>query len=381
MTFIHLAVFVMTFIVVRALWTFVFHPKKRLLATLALLYFVPAIIWLEWPLIQQGFYVINRRLISPQEYIVLADHSHSQMDGGAKSVYLISLDGDQKIRLPYQASSGIEFASISPDKARLMVVKDSGIDFINLNTGAVFEAIENNKITKSSPTWSPDSQHIVYEVRPNIYIYDLATHKSERIVEGTIPIWSIDGEHILFLRNSNVHTFDLSKLTINQITSTSFTPALKDGSNFVWSPNNTKLAFTSDVEGYRAIYTVNLNDSKVTRLTDKTAANQAFTTRLIWSPDSTKILFPCRHRYSEYAADLCLVNIDGSEQMFLTDTENILEYPTLWLSDGSKILFNVFDPTTEIGISLQYISLEDLRPQLLYIYNSGATNKIVTDNQ
>lgn len=359
---------------------FIFYPEERIPATLVLILFVPVILFFEWSTIQQGIYITRMALANHQEIIVFTTNSNSWGYGSEDTVYFVTPDNDWKIRLPYQTTSGsgIEFAIISPDGSQLMVVTGSGIDLVTLNTGSSYEAVKHNKMTESSPVWSPDSQQIAFEVLGHIYIYDLVTNESKQITTGIMPIWSVDGTHILFLQNLNVYAVSFPDLTINQLTQTSISRTYKNWKPMAWSPDRTQLAFISDTEdNYEAIYILNVADSKIMQLTDHTTANEAFQTRLIWSPDGETILFPCRERYSRYASDLCLVNADGAEQTSLTETPTIFEYPTTWSPDRSRILFTASN-TGEQGINLYFLTLDNLQSQLLSGDDLSSTSEIVT---
>src|SRR5919109_3352199 len=79
-----------------------------------------------------------------------------------------------------------------------------------------------------------------------------------------------------------------------------------------WSPDGTKIAFSSDRDdGIPEIYVMSADGSDVTRLTDNDADDCTPT----WSPDGTKITF-------ERGEEIYVMNADdGSEQTRLTDND------------------------------------------------------------
>ena len=99
----------------------------------------------------------------------------------------------------------------------------------------------------------------------------------------------------------------------------------------MWSPDGTKIAFSSDRDGNRDIYVMNSDGSNQTNLTGNSANDDA----PAWSPDGTKIAFSndCSGH-----GEIYVMNADGSNQMELTSSAHAANYPA-WSPDGSKIAF------------------------------------------
>jgi Tol biopolymer transport system component len=145
-------------------------------------------------------------------------------------------------------------------------------------------------------------------------------------------VWSPDGTRIAFssewegnfeIYSMNADGSGLIRLTNNSNYDTS--PS--------WSPDSTRIAFASDRDGYLEIYVMNSDGSNVTRLTDL-SVNRA---NPLWSPDGSKIAFSIRGTtYNE--REIYVMNTDGSGQTRLTENayyDRMLE----WSPDGSRILF------------------------------------------
>lgn len=115
-----------------------------------------------------------------------------------------------------------------------------------------------------------------------------------------------------------------------------------------WSPDGSKLAFTSDRDGDSyEIFTMNADGSNIQRLTN----NQISDGQPAWSPDGTKIAFmrgggcviflkPRLNRTDD--DDPCqtfiyLMNSDGSNQVKLSSVAG--DIAPVWSPDGSKIAF------------------------------------------
>jgi hypothetical protein len=97
-----------------------------------------------------------------------------------------------------------------------------------------------------------------------------------------------------------------------------------------WSPDGTKIAFTSDRDGNYQIYVMNADGSGQTRLTD-TGGNSYPS----WSPDGTKIAFESTR---DGNGEIYVMNADGSGQTRLTDNNAQDAHPS-WSPDGTKIAF------------------------------------------
>lgn len=124
-----------------------------------------------------------------------------------------------------------------------------------------------------------------------------------------------------------------------------------------WSPDGSKLAFTSNRDGDSfEIYTMNADGSNVQRLTNNTIDEF----QPAWSPDGTKIAFThggdCVYvakPHSKPSADdpcapfIYVMNADGSNQSKLSDVAG--DAGPVWSPDGSKIAFTFYttrDPVT-----------------------------------
>ena len=110
-----------------------------------------------------------------------------------------------------------------------------------------------------------------------------------------------------------------------------------------WSPDGTKIAFTSERDGHAQVYVMNSDGSGQTRITD--SENKEFFPR--WSPDGTKIIFS---RGIDLRNDLFAINADGSGLMRLTETADISENYPDWSPDGKWIIFSAFGTGTKGGI-------------------------------
>src|SRR5689334_4791392 len=92
-----------------------------------------------------------------------------------------------------------------------------------------------------------------------------------------------------------------------------------------------QIAFSSHRDGNPEIYTMKLDGSEVTRLTN----NSAYDGEPAWSPDGTKIAFTSAR---DDNSEIYVMNADGTEQTRLTHTGSNAGEAT-WSPDGTKIAF------------------------------------------
>ena len=115
-----------------------------------------------------------------------------------------------------------------------------------------------------------------------------------------------------------------------------------------WSPDGTKILFTSNRTGWNEIYVMDADGSDVTQLTS--AANEydeSWGAR--WSPDGTKILYTFDPTMGSGGdRDLFTMSPDGTNKRSITDRwESGLEYDDYaaqWSSDGARIVFGAMRP-------------------------------------
>ena len=176
-----------------------------------------------------------------------------------------------------------------------------------------------------------------------------------------------------------------------------------------WSPfGGEKIVFKSDRFGVPAtygpttdIFVVNADGSGLTRLTTTTS----YQTQPSWSPDGSKIVFTS---YRDGDANIYVMNEDGSGQTQLTSTTDHDEWPS-WSPDGSKIVFRslrngqddlyLMDPdgqnqtrltthsSTEFqptwspdGLKIAFCSQRDGNEEI-YMINADGTNELrITNN-
>jgi len=98
-----------------------------------------------------------------------------------------------------------------------------------------------------------------------------------------------------------------------------------------WSPDGTRLAFTSNRGGHFDIYLLHLNNGEIEHLTENPFEDEA----PAWSPDGNTLVF---HSKRELNWDIYVVNVDTGVEQRLTDQPLMDTYPA-WSPDGSRIVY------------------------------------------
>lgn len=180
-------------------------------------------------------------------------------------------------------------------------------------------SIENitntTNFAEEHPQISPDGKKIVMEV------WEVGVEKND------IFIMNIDGSSRLNLTNtSSVEEFE---------------PA--------WI-NNTKIIF---VKGGN-LYSMDINTKEEVNLTNITDPNLLAGDPSI-SPDGSKILYSVTEESGNYQTDVWSMNVDGSNQVNITQTTDMNENEAVWASN-SKIVYQRYNDTTNSDLFIHDIN-------------------------
>jgi Tol biopolymer transport system component len=102
----------------------------------------------------------------------------------------------------------------------------------------------------------------------------------------------------------------------------------------VWSPDGTRIAFSSTRDFNDEIYAMDADGTNVTRLTRN---RRAIDIEPAWSPDGTQIAFMSTRDAG--GSEIYVMNADGSEQTRVTVAQRSFETEPAWSPDGRLIAF------------------------------------------
>jgi len=146
------------------------------------------------------------------------------------------------------------------------------------------------------------------------------------------PAWSPDNTKIAFTSNRDgFFNFEIYVMNADGSSPTRLTTNGKVDGMPAWSPDGKKIAFTSKRDGNFEIYVMNTDGTGLVRLTN----NPAIDAKPSWSPDGTKIAFTSNRdgHFQIYS-----MNADGTGVARLTNNLSADLSPA-WSPDGTKIAF------------------------------------------
>jgi Tol biopolymer transport system component len=145
------------------------------------------------------------------------------------------------------------------------------------------------------------------------------------------PAWSPDGTKIAFTSNRDGNP-EIYTMTADGSHTLRLTTQVADDRRPTWSPDGTKIAFASSRDGNGEIYVMGADGSNQTRLT----RNDVYDSDPAWSPDGSKIAFSSNR---DGIAGIWVVNADGSNPVRLTSSPSYDNAPA-WSPDGTRLAFS-----------------------------------------
>jgi len=248
--------------------------------------------------------------------------------------------------------------------------------YVMNSNGSNQKRITYNSAHEIDLAWSPDGKKIAFSLTEAVIFYDylMQNHYSYEIclisIDGTSeiiidtgkrsrhPAWSPDGTKLAFTSEIN-ENYDIFLITLSSGSVRRLTENSNDNWDPSWSPDGQKMCFVSTRDGNCEIYIMNSDGTNQKRLTE----DSEFDGLPAWSPDGTVIAFT-KWGYAEGISDIFVMDINGNNLKKLTYSDSWNVHPA-WSPDGTKIAFTSNrDGSWEI-----------------YVMNSDGSNQInVTSN-
>lgn len=141
---------------------------------------------------------------------------------------------------------------------------------------------------------------------------------------------------IVFVRGTEESTFEIFTMAADGTGLVQLTDDDVSDDHTSFSPDGSKIVFTSNRDGDEDIWVMNADGSDPVQIVDHKGTDAEPT----WSPDGTKIAYETfRHDPQGILTEIRLVNVDGTEDHRLTRNK-MMEFNIAWSPDGTRIAFS-----------------------------------------
>jgi uncharacterized repeat protein (TIGR01451 family) len=264
--------------------------------------------------------------------------AYDSKPGSNYEVYAINADGTDLVNVS-NLTGGDSDPDWSPNGKIAWVHYAGNAEIYVANAdGSNVQQLTNNDADDTEPKWSPDGTKIAFrserDGRYEVYVMNAdgsgQTRLTNESCQSTSPLWSPNGAKIAFLCGLDTAA-DVWVMDANGGNKVNLTSDDDQDKSIAWSPDDAYLAYVRAPIGYDTeIFKVSISSHTVTKLTNNSVDD--YTPQ--WSPDGTKILFSTKFT----TFDVAVMNTDGSNVVNLTNSAGG-DYVPEWSSDGLMIAF------------------------------------------
>ena len=222
----------------------------------------------------------------------------------------------------------------------------------DVETGRVVRLTRTDD-TELNPAWSPVADTIAFQCYDDGWVRNLP-NASAYFPGGVREV-----------RNWPIHSYYIpgNICVMNEDGSgrVQLTDEQGDDSDPAWSPDGSKVAFSSRREGGIDIYIVNADGSGLKRVTDGQFADFGPT----WSPDGSRIAYTSQRNSGH---EIVVMNADGSNPTQITDRPE-REWGPTWSPNGNQIAYTA---TGDVRSGIYVMNTDGTGRTLLYATNRDA---------
>ena len=223
-----------------------------------------------------------------------------------QNIWTADPDGSNAINLTNDAASDIQPDwSSAADKIAFVSNREGGekIFTMNPNGSEITDITESNS---GYPAWSPNGTKIAYSFYGHLHVINVNGTGDHQVGSDTNiahPTWSPDGSTIAYTLYTS-GTDSINKISASASSGTAGTEVTSKTTEYVgafsynsddenpqWSPDGTKIAFTSnrDSYGHSDLFTMNPNGTDLTDLTNTTGHTSG--DNVTWAPAGGLLYF------------------------------------------------------------------------------------------
>jgi Tol biopolymer transport system component len=286
------------------------------------------------------------------------------------SLFAIAADGSARRELTPNVDASSTFVW-SPDGRRLAFVSgETDIYTVNADGSRLTKEFSGDicKATNFTIAWSSNSKNLTFARScdgstlddpgvQSLYTSDTSGVKGTKLIRkleaggqqqkteiSSEFYLSSDGQQVAFVKDNNIYKMNADGSGMTKLTKSPGEYA-SEGSKLVWSPDRTKIAFFYGTYPKLQIYTINADGTNLKNLTNN-PQHQVYSVDLVWSPDSSKIAYYYNARSGDFfdGTNQEIYTIDVTRSTANNLTNKPQDYDLIsWSPDGKFIAFSTGD--------------------------------------
>lgn len=234
-------------------------------------------------------------------------------------VMTVNLDGSD-----YQILAPGNNASLSPDSRQLVFCNDSGLQWMDLETGSVVP-LDGTRKNDSDPIWSPDGSRIAFTRGP-----------ASGLLGGPGPY----------------HIYIVNSVGSQPI------PVLEDGAanhGMAWSAEGQRLLYTVAGPDGASVNSIDLKTKEIVHHFDTNTIHS----RIALSPDERQAAYEVLLPGEQYGIQIS--DLDGNHPRLVVDAAPLVATKPCWSPDGEWLVVSIYDENFEDVPVLALIEIDTCR--------------------